>query len=376
MRIVLFCHSLLSDWNHGNAHFLRGVVTELQRRGYDVSVFEPHDAWSVANLVADAGEPALEEVARVYPRLRPERYHPETLDLDAALDGADLVIVHEWNPPALVGAIGAHRRRGGRYRLLFHDTHHRSVTEADQLADYDLEAYDGVLAFGEVIRETYLRRGWSRRAWTWHEAADTNVFFPHRRGAGEAARDTDLVWIGNWGDNERTEEIRDYLIGPVRALDLRARVHGVRYPAEARAELAASSIDYAGWLPNYKVPAAFAAATVTVHIPRRPYVERLPGIPTIRMFEALACGIPLVSCWWNDAEGLFRSGIDYLSVRRPAEMIDALRQILEDPPFAAALAANGLETIRNRHTCAHRVDELLAVVGDLAGSPRAETIPA
>ena len=51
---------------------------------------------------------------------------------------------------------------------------------------------------------------------------------------------------------------------------------------------------------------------VTVHVPRRPYAQALPGIPTIRVFEALACGIPLVSAPWDDVEGLFRPGEDFL----------------------------------------------------------------
>ena len=46
MRLVFFVHSLVSDWNHGNAHFLRGVVRELIARGHDVRVYEPEDAWS------------------------------------------------------------------------------------------------------------------------------------------------------------------------------------------------------------------------------------------------------------------------------------------------------------------------------------------
>jgi len=46
MRVVMFCHSLVSDWNHGNAHFLRGVCAELIARGHSVGVYEPRDAWS------------------------------------------------------------------------------------------------------------------------------------------------------------------------------------------------------------------------------------------------------------------------------------------------------------------------------------------
>ena len=104
--------------------------------------------------------------------------------------------------------------------------------------------------------------------------------------------------------------------------------------------------------------------SVTVHVPRAPYVRALPGIPTIRVFEALACGIPLVSAPWDDAEGLFRPG-DFLWARDGAGMEAALRDLLSDPAMAAEQAARGLETIRARHTCGHRADELLAVLETL-----------
>ena len=55
MRFVFFSHSLLSDWSHRSAHFLRGVVSELAERGHRVCVFEPVDAWSVQNLVHEDG---------------------------------------------------------------------------------------------------------------------------------------------------------------------------------------------------------------------------------------------------------------------------------------------------------------------------------
>ena len=106
-----------------------------------------------------------------------------------------------------------------------------------------------------------------------------------------------------------------------------------------------------------------------MHIPRRPYVRSLPGIPTIRMFEALACGIPLVSAPWEDAEGLFRPGRDFLFARDGAEMRQHLRDILHDEALAQSLAASGLETIRARHTCRRRVDQLLSILAD-CGTPR------
>jgi spore maturation protein CgeB len=362
MRIVFFCHSLLSDWNHGNAHFLRGVVTELAVRGHDVRVFEPADAWSLQNLLAEPiGAEALAEVRTVYPHVVPERYALDTLDLDRALEGAHLVIVHEWSAPELVKRLGERRKAGGTFRLLFHDTHHRSVSAREEMARYELAHYDGVLAFGEVIRRIYLDAGWTRQAWTWHEAADARVFRPQPHMTPER----DLVWIGNWGDDERTAELHEFLLDPVKALGLKARVHGVRYPDTARAALAESGIEYAGWLPNHRAPMAFAQARVTVHVPRRPYTQALPGIPTIRPFEALACGIPLVSAPWSDAEGLFTPGRDFLVAQNGEEMRHHLRTLLADEGLRRELAEHGRRTVLARHTCGHRVDELLRICQQL-----------
>lgn len=224
-----------------------------------------------------------------------------------------------------------------------------------------------MLAFGAVIGERYRARGWARRVWTWHEAADIRRFGP-RPGA---PIEGDIVWIGNWGDGERAAELRSMLLAPVAALSLRASVHGVRYPAEALAELAAAGVTYRGWLPNFDVPDVLARHRATVHIPRRPYVDALPGIPTIRMFEALACGIPLVSAAWRDEEQLFSAGEDYVVAHDGAEMTLLVRALLHDREWAAELAEHGRQAILARHTCAHRVDELLEILGALDDHPEA-----
>jgi spore maturation protein CgeB len=240
------------------------------------------------------------------------------------------------------------------------------------MAAYDLSEYDGVLAFGEVVRQRYLEHGWAARAWTWHEAADVRVFRPRAGGdsPGAPGPPRDIVWIGNWGDDERTRELREFLMAPAAAERLTGTVHGVRYPPQALAALREAGLAYAGWLPNYRAPEVFAAHRVTVHVPRRPYVEALPGIPTIRPFEALACGIPLVSAPWNDVEGLFRGGVDNLVARDGREMRRHLRAVLNEPALAASLAAHGRETILARHTCTHRMEELLSIAAELRGGGR------
>ncbi len=422
MRVVMFCHSLVSCWNHGNAHFLRGIAAELIARGHDVRIYEPENGWSRANLLRDYGAGVIEAFHAAYPNLRGTVYNPAELDVPRALDGADLVLVHEWNDPELVARIGEHRASRGDYVLLFHDTHHRSVSDASAMGVYDLTNYDGVLAFGNVIRDLYIARGWARRAWTWHEAADTRVFRPLARGEYEG----DVVWIGNWGDDERTAELREFLIEPVRQLGLRAWVYGVRYPREALTALAGAGIEYGGWLPNFRVPEVFARFRATVHVPRRYYAGILPGIPTIRVFEALACAIPLISAPWEDTENLFAPGEDFLVARDGSGMKRLLEAVLARdtgqpgipteprpteprPPrsgpahgsgnpteprpsgsgpiggihgsagarsrpaaaratLAERISRRGLQTIRARHTCAHRVEELMSIYRKTAAS--------
>src|SRR3546814_5323228 len=124
--------------------------------------------------------------------------------------------------PALVGALGLIRAGRSDFTLLFHDTHHRAVSDPDAIRAFDLSGYDGVLAFGEALSEVYRSWGWGECVWTWHEAADTRHFRPL---PGEKSG---LVWIGNWGDGERTAELEDYLFRPARQAKLPLDIYGVR----------------------------------------------------------------------------------------------------------------------------------------------------
>lgn len=357
MRFVFYTHSLVSDWNHGNAHFLRGVMRDLIRRGHSAIALEPAESWSRQKLVENQGVQAVERFAADFPQLQSLQYDAD-FDHAAATDDADVVVVHEWTDPTLVARLGEIRRRGAPFTLLFHDTHHRAVSARHDIAGLNLENYDGVLAFGETLRQRYLDAGWGRQVFTWHEAADDVLFRP----LPDIEKTQDLIWIGNWGDDERTAEIDEFLIRPAAALGLSGTVRGVRYPDRAIAAVRKAGLKYGGWLANAEVPEAFARHKVTLHIPRRPYVESLPGIPTIRVFEALACGIPLLSAPWNDAEGLFRPGKDFLFARSGREMENLLRDVIAEPSIGRALVESGLETIRARHTCRHRVDELMAIL--------------
>ena len=366
MRFAYLTHSLSSCWNHGNAHFQRGLLRALMARGHDAIALEPETAWSRANLVADQGAAAADAFADRFPDLVFRRYRG-VAEIEAEIADADVVIVHEWTDPEIVAAVGALRRAGGRFTLLFHDTHHRAVSEPDTMLDYDLAQYDGVLAFGAALAEVYEGWGWAGRVFVFHEAADLTLFCPPRVSVPRAG----AVWIGNWGDGERTAELESLLLRPAQEAGIRLDVHGVRYPAEALELLRRYGAHFHGWLANAAAPARFARHVFTVHVPRRFYTRMLPGIPTIRVFEALACGIPLICAPWNDSEGLFRPGEDFLVARDGAEMQAQMMRLVNDPDEAAALAASGLERVRTMHGCDARAAQLLQIVTHMAASREA-----
>jgi spore maturation protein CgeB len=366
LKLRLFAHSWVSDWNHGNAHFLRGLVRELIRLGHEVRCYEAYGAWSLANLLHEEGKQgneAVKEFWRTFPELDIRFYHDDERFLDFAreeLRGADVVMVHEWNSPEVVHTIAGLKRELG-FRLLFHDTHHRAYSNPKAMLGLPLQEFDGVLAFGDAIRRIYREAFGVPQAWTFHEAADISNFHPI-----EAEKLTDVIWVGNWGDEERSQELQEFLIGPAAALHrYKVAVHGVRYPEEGKQELAAAGIEFRGYLPNLRAPRAYGQSAVTMHVPRRQYANGLSGVPTIRVFEALACGIPLVCAPWTDTEGLFRAGEDYVCVPDGRAMTAELTHLISDSGARRQLAANGVETIQERHTCAHRARQLLDICEEL-----------
>lgn len=366
LEIRYFAHSWVSDWNHGNAHFLRGLARELGRLGHHVRCYEQLGSWSLSNLMRHEGETAIaaiDDFRLKFPQLDVRFYKDDetfTPLLEEELQGADIVIIHEWNPPQVINAILALKAKFG-FRALFHDTHHRAYTSPGEILRCQLHLFDGVLAFGEAIRRIYADGFGIPRAWTFHEAADVEIFRPIDR-----EKEIDVVWIGNWGDEERTRELQEFLIAPAAALGHKTVVYGVRYPEAALQQLADAGIEYRGYLPNLQSSETYCRSCVALHIPRKQYTNGLSGIPTIRVFEALACGIPLLCSPWADVEHLFRPGQDFLCARDSKEMQEEIERLLRDDRARAQIAAAGLETVRLRHTCAHRAQQLTEIFEELA----------
>ncbi len=365
LRFRMFAHSWLSDWNHGNAHFLRGLVRELVRLGHEVRCYEEMGSWSLTNLMREGeiASRAIEQFRREFSEIDVRFYQRDnTLQemVKEELRDADVVIIHEWTDPVIANAVLSYKSQY-KFRALFHDTHHRAYTNAGEILRFPLHLFDGVLAFGEPIRRIYVDGFGVRQAWTFHEAADISHFHPL-----DETREADLLWIGNWGDEERTRELVEYLIAPVAELrGCKAVAYGVRYSEQGRRSLREAGIEYRGYLPGLMTPRAYSSSALSLHVPRRQYSNGLSGIPTIRVFEALACGASLICAPWNDVEQLFRPGKDYVVVNSAAEMTAELQHLLRDESARRQMGANGRQTILQRHTCAHRAEELVAICEEI-----------
>ncbi len=367
IRFRIFAHSWVSDWNHPSAHFLRGLARELLRMGHEVRCYEQLGSWSLSNLVKEEGDlavQAVEQFRREFPELDVRFYQPGTNlpeTLRAELRGADVVIVHERNSPEVANAILSLKPELG-FLCLLHDTGCRALTHAGEMLRIHLQFFDGVLAFAEPIRRIYADGFGVPRSWTFHEAADVSHFRP--RGA---PHEIDLLLVGGGMGEGWADEWMEYLIESVAELrNWPAAFRGAYYCEQELQVLSEAGVEYRGYLPNLMTPEVYARSALSLHLPERPYSGETRGIPSIRMFEALACGSPLLCAGWHDEEELFRIGEDYILVNSGAEMKTKIQRLLRDESARRQIGANGRETILRSHTCAHRAAQLVGICEGLS----------
>ncbi len=206
---------------------------------HEVVVYEPADGWSRLNAIARRRR--CKRCAKFRP-LFPDVEHPGPTIVRSISTTRLMAPISCWFTSGTSRTWSQDRatpRAGGRFTLLFHDTHHRAVTAPHELARFDLDGYDGVLAFGEVLRQIYLKLGWASRAFTWHEAADTALYRPIAADHAAARSGLDRQ-LGRRGTQRRAAAISD------RARSQRSRcdaiIYGVRYPADALEAIAAAGI--------------------------------------------------------------------------------------------------------------------------------------
>lgn len=346
MKLVIFGLTISSSWGNGHATLWRGLCRALGERGHDVAFFEADRIYYATHrdLATLPGDGRL----FVYTdwRLGQEHARRELADADAIIItsyctdalkahalareiGVPLRVFYDLDTPVTLDAL-----RNGPVDYI----------GADGLRDYDLVlSYTG----GEALRELQSHLG-ARHVAPLYGSVDPAA---HRPAPREERFACDLSYLGTYAA-DRQGTLEKLFIEPARCRPhQRFLIGGAQYPPSFPW---APNIYFVQHLEPAQHPAFFSSSRLTLNITRRA-MKRMGYCPSGRLFEAAACGAPLVSDAWEGLEQFFMPGREII-VARGAE--DVTRALDADDAELARIAAAARERVLAEHTAAHRAQEL------------------
>jgi len=353
LRIVILGLTITSSWGNGHATTFRGLMRGLTRRGHSVLFLERDKPWYAEHR--DLPAPPYGET-ELYAGLE-ELSHRWA----AAIRAADLVIVGSYVPDGVaVGAL-VQRLAGGVTAFYDIDT---PVTLAaldegccDYLTPELLRGFDLYLSFTGGPTLQYLERTLGApMARALYCSADPEV---HRPDPG-AMPAWDLGYLGTYSA-DRQPVVDALLCRAARAWDAgRFVVAGPQYPGNLSWPGNVERIEH---LPPDRHRAFYAAQRYTLNVTRADMVRRGYS-PSVRLFEAACCGVPIISDWWAGLDAFFRPGEEILIAASTDDVLAAVRTLPEDRRRALAAAARA--RVLGAHTGDHRAAELEAYFAEAA----------
>ncbi|HEX2117492.1 MAG TPA: glycosyltransferase [Alphaproteobacteria bacterium] len=345
LDIVVLGLSITSSWGNGHAVTYRGLLKELARRGHSVTFLERDVPWYAANRDLPKPPYAKTYLYKSIDALK-ERFA-------ASVRRADLVIVGSFVPDGI--EVGGWVTREARGVTAFYDidtpvTLARLEQGGADYIDADLiRAYDLYLSFtGGPVLDLLERRHGAQRARALYCSVDPSEYF--------ADPDTKLRWdcgyMGTYSD-DRQPTLSRLLVDPARRWKSgRFVVAGPKYPTRIRWPANVQRIEH---LAPRQHRAFYNAQRYTLNVTRADMV-RLGWSPSVRLFEAAACGTAIVSDWWDGLDSLLRPDEEILIARNGDDMLRILRKIPEHERRRIGIAAQA--RVLAAHTAAHRAAEL------------------
>jgi spore maturation protein CgeB len=344
LKIVVLGLSITSSWGNGHATTYRGLVRELVRRGHDVLFLERDVPWYAENR--DLPRPPFGRT-RLYASLDDlRRRHGREVG------AADVVIVGSYVPDGVAVGDWVQAQASGLTAFYDIDT---PVTlaklgrgDAGYLAARQIAGYDLYLSFtgGPTLRR--LEREFGAPATrVLYCSVDPALYYPE-----PVASEWDLGYLGTYSD-DRQPTVDALLLGPARAWpEGRFTLAGSQYPDDIAWP---ANLDYVVHLPPAEHRAFYNRQRFTLNVTRADMIEA-GWSPSVRLFEAAACGTPIISDRWPGLETLLRPGREIFLAASPREVLELLRELPEDERRAVARRAR--ERILAEHTAAHRAAEL------------------
>jgi spore maturation protein CgeB len=344
LRIVILGLSITSSWGNGHATTYRALVRELVRRGHDVLFLERDVEWYAAHRdLPDTADGRVE----LY-RDRGELAHRFT----AAVREADLVMVGSYVPEGV--AVGEWVTRIATGVRAFYDID-TPVTlaklargEAEYLSRELIPRYDLYLSFtGGPTLERLERTYGAPEARAFYCSVDPTSYYPE-----PMIPRYDLGYMGTYSP-DRQPGLERLLLGPAGAATDRAFVvAGPQYPDTIRWPGNVTRIEH---LPPSRHRRFYGGQRFTLNLTRADMVAA--GFsPSVRLFEAAACGTPIISDYWDGLETVLTPGSEILAASSTRQVLEYLRELSESE--RQALGQRARRRVLAAHTAAHRAAEL------------------
>ena len=347
MRLVVLGLSLSSSWGNGHATTWRALLRAFAARGHDVLFLERDVPWYAANRdLAAPGFCRLE----LYPDLAALERWRDTIAT------ADAVIVGSYVPDGVAVGDLVLRTAGGATAFYDIDTPvtlaKLACAEEDYLAARQIAEYDTYLSFsGGPVLDLLMHRYGSPAARVLYCSVDEAAYRP----LGGAPR-WDLSYLGTYSDDRQPVLDRLLLEVARRAPRLRFVVAGPQYPDGIAWPANVERITH---LPPSDHAGFYAASRFTLNVTRAD-MARAGHSPSVRLFEAGACGMPVISDRWPGLDALFRPGAEIILADGPDDVLAALCALPE--PQRQSMAAAFRSRVLAAHTAAHRAAELEAAL--------------
>lgn len=351
MKIVIFGLTISSSWGNGHATLWRGLCKNLARLGHDVVFFErdvPYYAGARDLLELPGGRLEL------YGNWQDVRQA-----VIAQLIDADAAIVSSYCPDA----IDASRLilDQGRCISVFYDLDTpvtlatlRAGESVPYIGPDGLAAFDLVLSFtgGDVAFQEYRRLAGARHIEALYGHVDPDIHCPT---APEAHYQADLSYLGTYSA-DRQHALEALFVSPARLRqNLRFLIAGAQYPQDFPWS---PNIYFVRHLPPSEHAAFFASSRLTLNVTRAAMAE-MGWCPSGRLFEAAACGAPLLSDRWDGIEAFFEPGEEILLVREAEDVLAALEL---DGGELRRIADRARERTLAQHSSANRAQELIKML--------------
>jgi spore maturation protein CgeB len=352
MKLVVFGLSITSSWGNGHATLWRGLFKALDRRGHRVIFFE-REVTCYANT-RDLFDCAYAEII-LYPHWKDVRAIAK-----AHISDADVIIITSYCPEALAAAALLQDSPTGLRVFYDLDTpvtlsRHSVNEEIGYIGPRGLRDYDLVLSFtgGRAVEELKARFGAPRVA-TLYNHVDPEVHRPVLPRDNYRSR---LSYLGTFAP-DRQPKLNRLLVEPARrSPSARFLIAGALYPPDLPW---ANNIHFIEHLSPIDHSAFFCSSSLTLNVTREA-MAKMGFSPSGRLFEAAACGTPILSDSWPGIDEFFRPGTEILLAENSEDVMQALK--LSDRELTE-IGQAGRERVLREHTSDNRAKQLEDVLAE------------